>query len=56
LRFVEPGAPKESYLLIKVGDYDQSLLNGRHMPTGGALLCTEKRAAIARWIAEGAPQ
>ncbi len=56
LRLVEPGNPSVSYLMIKLGDYDQSLLNGRHMPTGGALLCTEMRAAIARWIAQGAPQ
>lgn len=56
LRYVEPGDPSQSYLMVKLGDYDQSLLSGRHMPTGGALLCTEKRDAIARWIAQGAPQ
>ena len=54
MAFVEPGVPSESYLMLKLGDYDQGLLLERSMPYGIDRICWQKRDAIARWIEAGA--
>jgi hypothetical protein len=53
LALVEPGMPSESYLMIKLGAYDQTLRAGETMPFG-TLLCREQLRAIDEWIAAGA--
>lgn len=53
---VEPGRPDRSYLMIKMGEYDQALRKKTIMPQGSvAGMCFEKRDAIRRWIESGAP-
>ncbi len=51
---VVPTDPDHSYLVIKLGSGDQSLLKEATMPLGGVLMCPEKIDAIRRWIQEGA--
>ena len=46
----------ESFLVIKLGDGDQSKLVEETMPFRNPLLCPEKRAAVRRWIENGAPE
>jgi hypothetical protein len=53
---VKPGQPEESYMMVILGEYgtedprlDPSVGT---MPYNNELLCPEKRAAIAGWIAE----
>lgn len=56
IKLVDPGNPATSYLMIKLGDYDQSLRKKTLMPQGTTKgLCIEKRDAIRRWIEAGAP-
>ncbi len=53
---VVAGNPAASYLMIAVGQYPGPLKDGvGTMPYNSPLLCKEKRDAIERWIAAGAP-
>jgi hypothetical protein len=53
---VVPSQPATSYLMVVLGQYDGPL-DSRigTMPYNSRLLCKEKRDAIERWIAAGAP-
>jgi hypothetical protein len=56
---VAPGAPSESYLLVKLGEIAGPLhaagQDGTTMPPNSDLLCQSKRSAVVRWIEAGAP-
>jgi len=56
MALVAPGSPEESYLLVILGHYgaDDPRIDPSvgTMPASNDLLCTEKRNAIERWIAE----
>jgi hypothetical protein len=49
---VEPGAPDESYLILKLRGTD---IVGERMPFGGPYLSTEEINGVASWILAGAP-
>ena len=49
-----PGEPERSYLMVKLGAYDQSERFGELMPWESEL-CREQLLAIDEWIAAGAP-
>lgn len=54
---VIPGDPVHSYLMVVLGQYDGPLDDRiGTMPYNSRLLCKEKRDAIERWIAAGAPE
>jgi hypothetical protein len=54
INLVEPGDPEQSYLMVILGHFgvDDRRIDPAigTMPLNNALLCVEKRDAIARWI------
>lgn len=53
---IEAGSPEDSYLYIKLGRGDQSVMVGDSMPPNNQPpLCKEKLDAVRDWIADGAP-
>lgn len=53
---VKPGAPDESYLVMKLaGTHVENGGMGEQMPFGGAPLSDDTQARIRLWIAQGAP-
>lgn len=54
---VVPGNPAMSYLMVALGSYDGPIEPTIGlMPYRSRMLCKEKRDAIERWIASGAPE
>lgn len=53
---VDPGSPDTSYLLIKLGVGDLSLLEEALMPSGEPLLPQSDLDLIIQWIEDGAPR
>jgi hypothetical protein len=52
---VVPGAPEQSYLLVKLGAIDGPLgIGGTRMPPNSPPICGQKIDAVARWISAGA--
>ena len=55
MKLVEPGDAANSYIMIKLGRYDQTKLQEDLMPDGqNDEFCSQKIDAIDRWIAAGA--
>jgi hypothetical protein len=55
-KLVVPNMPSMSYLMVVLGQYPGPLDEDiGTMPYNSRLLCKEKRDAIERWIAAGAP-
>ena len=52
---VVPSDAARSYLLVAIGAQSGPMPSDGLMPLGNGLLCVEKRDAITRWIAAGAP-
>ena len=52
---VEPGSPADSYMMVILGEFgtDDPRIDASvgTMPYNNELLCSQKRAAIGRWIA-----
>lgn len=55
-KLVTPGDPARSFLMVTLGQYPSPTANLVTMPFNSPLLCREKRDAIERWIAAGAPE
>src|SRR5262245_12038583 len=53
---VMPGNAAQSYLLVAIGQTAGTLPEDGMMPLNSPQLCHEKRDAIERWIAAGAPE
>jgi hypothetical protein len=55
MNIVEPGSPMDSYMMVILGEYgtDDPRIDPSvgTMPYNNELLCSQKRAAIGRWIA-----
>ncbi|HVV81787.1 MAG TPA: hypothetical protein VHE35_01865 [Kofleriaceae bacterium] len=55
-KLLVPGQPMMSYIMVALGQYEGPLdPRVGTMPYNSRLLCQEKRDAIERWIAAGAP-
>lgn len=54
-QLVVPGEPTQSYLLVAIGQAQGPVPSRGTMPLNNPLLCQEKRDAVARWVAAGAP-